>query len=124
MTSPIESVTTAVLGMALDAASLRHQAIATNIANVNTVGYAPQQVSFEAQLENARRSLDGGGHIDSFTLAGVQARTEAAPGDTGPIRLDVEMAKLAQNNVQYQTLVKVLNRHFAILNTAVSDGKR
>jgi flagellar basal-body rod protein FlgB len=125
MTIAIESVTTSLLGMALDAASLRQQAIATNIANVDTAGYVPRQVSFEAQLEQARRSLDADGAIDPFSLGTIRPRIEAAPdGLASPVRLDVEVAKMAQNTVQYQTLVKAINRHFAILNTAASDGKR
>ena len=41
MTDGIEAVTRSALALALDAASLRQQAIATNIANANAVGYVP-----------------------------------------------------------------------------------
>ena len=49
MTDGIEAVTRSALALALDAASLRQQAIATNIANANVIDYVPQRVSFEAQ---------------------------------------------------------------------------
>lgn len=121
----IEAVTTTALGMALDAAALRHQAIANNIANANTPGYQPLRVSFESQLDAARASLHEGGRIDPHDLEGINATTARIPaGGAVPIRLDTEVANMAQNLVHYQTLIKVLNRHFSILASAASDGKR
>jgi|SRR5450830_132267 len=127
MTDGIEAVTTSVLGLALDAASLRQQAIAANIANADAVGYVPLKVSFEAQLEDARRALDDGGKLSADMLAGVAPRIEADTSATtwsGKVRLDVEMAKMTQNAVQYQALIKGLSKHFSILSSAVNDGKR
>jgi flagellar basal-body rod protein FlgB len=126
MTQGLESVTTAILGLAMDAASLRQQAIAANIANANTAGYVPQGVSFEAQLGDARRGLRTEGHIDPFALAGVKVQMQAlqSGAQTGSIQLDTEVAALSQNTMQYQVLAKGLNKHFAILESAFSDGKR
>lgn len=127
MTQGMEAITVAALGLALDAASLRQQAIATNIANANTPGYAPLAVSFEDQLEDARRALRTHGRLDAAALAGVQPALQHAPGLNGlPARmlLDVEAANLAQNSVHFQALLKGLNRHYQILSSAVSDGKK
>lgn len=127
MNQGMEAITVAAIGLALDAASLRQQAIATNIANANTPGYAPLAVSFEDQLEDARRALRTHGRLDAAALAGVQPALQHAPGLNGlPARmlLDVEAANLAQNSVQFQALLKGLNRHYQILSSAVSDGKK
>lgn len=127
MTQGIEAVTTAALALALDAASMRHQAIATNIANANTPGYAPLTVSFENQLEDARRALNTGGRLDATSLAGVQPGMEHAKGPGGlpaKLMLDVEAANLAQNSVHFQALLKGLNRHYQVLSAATSDGKK
>lgn len=127
MTPAIESITTATLAMALDAATLRHQGIAQNIANANTEGYAPVALSFEGQLEQARRSLRERGRVDPFTLSGVRPQLGPAVGVDGQIakvQLDTEVARLAQNAVHFQALTKGLSRHFAILSSAASDGKK
>jgi flagellar basal-body rod protein FlgB len=128
MTDGIEAITTAALGLALDAASLRQQAIAANIANAGSADYAPVTVSFDAQLEDARRALESPGRLDATSLAGVQPRLEAVPfdatGEPPEVSLDVEMANLARNSVQYQALLKALSRHYAMLSAAVSEGKR
>ena len=57
MTDGIEAVTRSALALALDAAAMRQQAIATNIANANVIDYVPQRVNFEAQLADARRMM-------------------------------------------------------------------
>lgn len=128
MTEGIEAVTTAALRLALDAASLRQQAIAANIANVKTEGYVPVQVSFEDQLDDARRTLQSEGQLDATSLASVTPRLQAVPdaraGVTGQVLLDAEVARMAQNAVQYQALVKGLSKHYAILALAASDGNK
>ena len=127
MLNSIESTTTSALALALDAATARHQIIANNIANVNTEGYIPQALSFEGQLEQARRSLRERGQVDGSALANVRLRLEPAlqaDGQPAKVQMDTEMGQLAQNAVQYQALIKGVSRHFAILSSAVSDGKK
>jgi flagellar basal-body rod protein FlgB len=129
MTEGLEAITTAALGLALDAATLRHQAIATNIANADVEGYVPLMVNFEAQLDDARREIDRHGSLDALSLSRVAPRLERS-ADTGAlglspkVQLDIEVAHMAQNGVQYQALVKGLEKHYAILSTAVGDGKK
>jgi flagellar basal-body rod protein FlgB len=127
MTDPISNITTAALGLALDAASLRQQAIAANIANHATEGYVPQQVDFAAQMEEARRTLDSKGSLDAASLANVKARLQPmldAQGLPAKVRIDEQVADLAQNAAHFQALAKGLSRHYSILSTAVMDGKR
>jgi flagellar basal-body rod protein FlgB len=128
LTEGIEAITTMALGLALDAAALRQHASAANIANADTVGYVPVQVSFEAQLEDARRALQTRGRLDVASLAGVEPRLESVgPDATGlppTVMLDVEVAGMVQNAVHYQALIKGLSKHYAILSAAVSDGKK
>jgi flagellar basal-body rod protein FlgB len=127
MTDGIEAVTRSALSLALDAATLRQQAIATNIANADAVGYVRQHVNFEAQLADARRGLRETGRLDAFALGDVRPRIEAALDGNGlpaQVRLDVEAADMARNAVHYQALAKGLARHYAILSMAVGDGRR
>jgi flagellar basal-body rod protein FlgB len=127
MTDGIEAVTRSVLALALDAASLRQQAISANIANANAVGYVPQRVSFEDQLVDARRSMVQTGRLDAFALGDVRPRMETVADSQGvpaQVQLDMEAADMARNAVQYQALVKGLSRHFAILSMAAGDGRK
>jgi flagellar basal-body rod protein FlgB len=124
MAQPIEAITTAALGLALDAASLRHQAIAANIANHATEGYVPLRLDFEEQLAAARR---GPGGLDEFALSSVRLELQPAldaQGLPARVQLDTEMADMSRNTVQFQALARGLNRHFAILAMAAGDGRK
>jgi flagellar basal-body rod protein FlgB len=127
MFAGIEALTTASLSLALDAATLRQQAIASNIANADVAGYQALEVAFESQLTQARESLQRQGSVDAFSLADVQLKmTPMASTSNVPasIKLDAEVAKLAQNTLHYQALIKGLNRHFSLLSSAISEGKK
>jgi flagellar basal-body rod protein FlgB len=119
--SSIEALTVPALSAALDAALIRQQVGAHNIANANTEGFQPQRVSFEVAMSTAR-SGSASGAVD---LA-LSSRLEPQLGLSvdGAVRLDSEVAAMAQNSAHYQALLKALNRHLSVLATAVSDGKR
>jgi flagellar basal-body rod protein FlgB len=123
----MEAVTSTALSLALDAAVLRQKAIASNIANANTVGYVRQTTNFDRQVERLNAGWQGGGGLRAEALRGVSVRIEpvAADGVTEPgVQLDTEMVDMAQNAVQYQTLLKGLERHYSILSSAISEGKK
>lgn len=127
MAENIEALTTATLALAMDAASLRQQAIAANIANHATQGYVPQKLDFAAHMGEVRRSITSKGAVDPAALGAVRLQLQPVldgRGQPAKVRLDAEMADMAQNAVQYQVLARTLNRHFAVLATAVSEGKR
>jgi flagellar basal-body rod protein FlgB len=118
--------TTGLLSMALDAAVLRQQAIAQNIANANTPGYQRIGVSFESRLAAL---ADGHGQVRAPSLSELAAyrpRLEvAAPGSSGqPVSLDEEMAQLSQTTLHHQALLKALDKHMALISMAVNEGKR
>ena len=125
----IESLTLPSLSLALDAAVMRHQVIASNIANVHTVGYVPQHLTFEAEMSRAsqgrvtptgRSAAEG----ESMTLNVRMDPTANADEATGAVHVDREVAAMAQNSMHYQTLLRGLNRHLALLTSAVTEGKR
>lgn len=127
MVSRVENLSTASIGFALDAATLRHQAIAANIANVNTEGYVPQKLSFASQLEQMQVFFDKDRKNEPTSFSGprlVLSPSLDASGKPTKVELDMEVAAMAQNSVHYQSLIKGLSRHYAILGSAVSDGKK
>lgn len=122
-----EAVTTSMLKLALDAASLNHQAIANNIANINTPGYAPVRVNFEEQMESIRQTLEQGGRVNPDMLSGIQPvmeRGKPLGSEDRTATLDMEAAKLAENTVHYEALLKVAGMRMSMVNSAINEGKR
>lgn len=124
MTDAIEAITTSALRLALDAATLRQQAIASNIANADTAGYVRQTTSFERQVEQLRQAWRAQGTPEASLFSNVQVRIEPDLNQPTGVQLDTEVAQMAQNTAHYQALLKGLSRHYAILSIACSDGKK
>ncbi|MGC3963591.1 MAG: hypothetical protein QM803_09770 [Rhodocyclaceae bacterium] len=122
----IEQVTIALARMALDAGQMRQTAIASNIANVNNPSYVPLSVSFEDQLDAARRTLQAGGPIQGASLDGVRAQWLSVPGgnEGQGVQLDSELAAMSANSLQFQTLIRGVAKHYALLQIAFTEGKK
>lgn len=124
MVSLIDSSTVGLLSLALDAAGMRQQAIAQNIANVNTPGYQRMGVSFESRLDELRQDLRQGRAPSLAGLAALRPQFEAAGAAGEAVALDTEMASLSENTLHHQALLKALNKHFALIGSAINEGKR
>ncbi|MEN9864918.1 MAG: flagellar basal body rod protein FlgB [Pseudomonadota bacterium] len=125
MISALEGSTPVVLSLALDAAVLRQQAIAQNIANANSPAYRKQSVSFEENMAAQRSALAHGGklNLSAPALASYAPQLLQAP-TVGGVALDEEVAKLSSTVLQHQVLLRALNKHFGLLSMAISEGKR
>ncbi len=121
----VDNSTTALLSMALDAAAMRQQAIAQNIANANTPGYRSHSVSFEEHFSDVRDSLEQGRSVSTSGLAAYRPVLDIAEATepVGSSSLDMEVAKLSENALHHQALLKALNRHISIISAAIGEGK-
>jgi flagellar basal-body rod protein FlgB len=124
----VESITTSILSAALDAANLRQQVIAANIANANRSDYVAQRASFEATFAGLMPGSAVKPH-DEAPAGGLDLRMRLIPdlgidGAPRAVQLDSEVGALAQNTVHYEALVKGLSKYLSVMASAASDGKR
>lgn len=127
MPMPIESVTTAALSAALDAAGRRQALVAANIANGGTPGYVPLRLSFDSQLEEVRSALRTGKLLDANGLDALRSLAELPPepGEArGGVQIDAEMVELARNAGHFQALIQGVSRHLSLQALAAADGKK
>lgn len=116
----------------LDAGMLRARTIANNIANVTTPGYRRVEVSFEEELRKAldRTRLQGmktdENHLDigRKNIARIKPRAyrphdPTMPSGTNNVDIDMEMAKLAENQLLYNMSLKFVKGTYAKLDAAV-----
>ena len=118
----------------LDGLNKRHQTIANNIANVDTPGYKRKTVSFRNELTKA---LDGEQelavtnkkHISptNQNLSTVKPQINREENtemrnDKNNVSIDAEMAHLARNTLEYQTVSKQLGNQFRRLEVAIKKG--
>ncbi|MCR5526755.1 MAG: flagellar basal body rod protein FlgB [Lachnospiraceae bacterium] len=111
-----------VLDKAADASWMRNQAIANNVANIDTPGYKRQDVSFSDQLEKALRhsrfdSLDD--KIDNINVSRLKGRiyTDAENYsyrlDGNNVDVDTENTEMAANQILYQGLTGSITSEFS-----------
>lgn len=128
---------TNILEKALDASWLRNEAISNNIANANTPGYKRSYVKFEDVLSDS---------IGKFHISGEDKDPEFLPigndvakinepqivtedftsmrKDENNVDVDVEMADLAKNTIEYNTLITQLSKEFNKIKSAINEGRR
>ncbi|MHC1726142.1 MAG: flagellar basal body rod protein FlgB [Syntrophobacteraceae bacterium] len=106
--------------------SMNQKLISGNLANINTPGYKAKAVSFD---ETLRQSLEeqvlhmvrsNGAHAAPDSP--LQAMQAPEIVESGPVDLDTEMVKLTKNSIEYQYMVSMLNKKFAMLKTAIAEG--
>ncbi|MBC7977238.1 MAG: flagellar biosynthesis protein FlgB [Myxococcales bacterium] len=111
----------ALLSRALDAAALRQTVHATNVANVDTDGYRRLEVVYSAELQ--RLSAEGPALDVNEALAWAAPEPEVVESAQTTVRLDQEMAGMAENAVRYQALLGAIERTLGLLRSAARDGR-
>jgi flagellar basal-body rod protein FlgB len=107
------------LERALTGASLRQEAIASNIANVNTPGYRREDVDFQSALRNAWGRPDAVARVSPAVGADPSAVVRQ---DGSSVDIDVEAAAQAKNGLQYEAIAQVMKARTAILRAAIGIG--
>lgn len=126
-----------ILNRAMDAAVLRQQVAADNIANVNTPGFRRRFVRFEEELARALRGRGVAGarthpkHIPVGVVSVEQVRPRVVRDDVSVMRndgnnvdIEREMAINAAAELQYAALTLVTSARYRMLRSAITQGGR
>ncbi len=127
--------TTDYLQKGLDATWLRNEVISNNIANEDTPGYKASEVRFEnvlvsaisgseLELKTTREGHIKKGSPDLYELEPkvVTEENTSYRYDENNVDVEAEMVSLAQNTLQYYTMVSKINSEFNKLNMAIRGG--
>jgi len=125
-----------VLHKGLAAGWMRNAVIRNNIANVETPGFKASDLEFETLF---RRAIEEGGFVGTRThekhielgsgnLNNIrpriyQRRDLSMRYDGNNVDIESENVKLAQNQIQYNTLMEKLNSEIRRLRMAISEGR-
>ena len=132
----IDDAMMAGLSQALDLRAKRQELLAGNLANVDTPGYQPVDMAFEAALTQA---LDTGGRAPR--LAGtdpkhMRAQAQAPQADDtvvlrpdvvdsldgNGVDLDQEVARFVDNATRYRATAEVIRRRYALMNQILTQA--
>lgn len=105
----------------LDASSLRHEALAANIANLETPGFKRLDLSpdFARQLEKVAAS--GPGEAVNLHPKVVQdPNARAVRPDGNSVELDRELIEMSRNSLEYDFLTQYASDSLKRLKTAIT----
>jgi flagellar basal-body rod protein FlgB len=105
------------LEKAIEGAAARQQAIAQNLANVDTPGYQRVDVDFHQTLANALAS--GGQGLQGVAFSPQRDATATVRYDGSTVDPDVESAAQARNGLEYEALVQISKARIEILQSAM-----
>ncbi|MDI6604706.1 MAG: flagellar basal body rod protein FlgB [Thermoanaerobacteraceae bacterium] len=124
------------MGKALDAAMLKNNVIANNIANVDTVGFKKSEVRFDEILKdsidnqklqglitNSKHIPIGVPSLDDIKPQVIQDNNTSMRLDGNNVDIDAEMSNLAKNQIYYNAIVQRVNGELTSIMTAVKDGR-
>ena len=107
------------LERAIGGAAQRHQALAANLANVNTPGYQRVDVDFQSALRGALSSDDARSALEHASFSAERDATAVSRADGNSVDADAESAKLAANALEQQAAVTVAQARIQILKSAM-----
>ena len=134
LTGPIDKV----LSNALDAAWLSQKVTANNVANVNTPNFKRSEVSFQDKLQAVIQANEGGKmtlthpkhigdgprmRLEEVTPEIYRVRNTSLRADGNNVDMDVEMARLAEIQLLYNTLTEVISAKNRRLRAAITEGR-
>lgn len=116
------STMTAITKM-LDVALVNQALISNNIANINTTGFKVSHIDFDQQLRQLESVLSSSSSTTSLSDQ-IESIQPVVLEQLDPTSLDAEVALLAKNMVNYQTLIEARSELSALLKIAIHGGSR
>ena len=126
------------LGRGLAAATMRHEVISNNIANVNTPNFKRSAVNFEdllakeLHLDNDGRRLDMVRTHDRHLPMALPGKVHAVIEEDGTttmrvdnnnVDIDIEMAGLAKNQLYYNAMTTELGSFINRMKVVFTSGQ-
>ncbi len=115
-----------ILERILQTTHFRHRVLASNVANVDTPGYKAKDVKVQNAFKKELVELLSTNKFHMKLISGrsgVRSKimTETTPSwnDKNNVELDLEIAKMTENALLYQSSVKLLSTRFRMFKNAI-----
>jgi len=108
--------------VALDGLTMRQEAIANNVANINTANYTASSVDFESSLQNAVANPNAGFGMSSSSL--VTTSLQTGPYDQRGNNVDLEHETLlgTETNLRFQLAIRAAEGRFTQMSNVIKSA--
>lgn len=111
----------------------RQNVLASNVANVDTPGFRPMELTrgdLEPEADGTLplrvthpAHVGSGGLRGPFRLHEDQEQVVSGGNDVNTVSLEREMSKVAANHLRYEGAVRIVRRQLGMLRYAANDGQ-
>ncbi|MBA3003026.1 MAG: flagellar basal body rod protein FlgB [Desulfurivibrio sp.] len=114
-----------IMRQALTLRQERHGLIQSNVANYETPGYTVQDFNFAKVMESV---IAGQGELARTNKGHMQldameaSKTREFASEKRPVDLDEEMVKMAENQLMFQAIAKIIGKKFVGIRYAIDEG--
>ena len=103
----------------------RHTVLAGNVANLDTPGYRPFDLT-RSSTETTRLAVTAAGHVGatapSTYVTSFDDGGDLQGADGNAVSLERELAKIDANRARYATTAELVSRWLVMLRYAAGDG--
>jgi flagellar basal-body rod protein FlgB len=109
---------TELLNAGIRAERLRQEAIANNIANIETPGYRRIDVNFEELLAKAL-SETGEADLSEIEAQLYQPKKTQVKSNGNDVNMETEVGEMIKNTLRHKTYVRLLNKNYRQIELAI-----
>ena len=106
------------LEASLDIRLQRQELLTSNLANIDTPNFQPNDLAFEGFLTEAQGDSPTGS--DATQIARTTEGTQSLDGNG--VDLDSQVGKMAENTMRYDTALELMRRKMALMRYAAGMG--
>jgi flagellar basal-body rod protein FlgB len=111
-------LTQIALDRALTGANTRQGVLSNNVANANTPGFLPSDVDFHSAIQAAMSAGNAEGSLAETAFTPQQSGGPITADGNG-VDMDVQMANLSENALDYEALTAVSHARLNMLSTVI-----
>ena len=112
------------LKLTMEASAARHNALASNIANVSTPGYKRMDLdpAYQTSFERTLQQIQEGQTVPFATKPVIAEDKTASKGDLdgNNVNLDHELPELMKNSTNFEFASRLLAKQYNAIHTAIT----
>jgi flagellar basal-body rod protein FlgB len=102
----------------IQAESLRHKAIANNVANLETPGYRRIDVNFEQLLAKALEP-SGEAELSEIEAEFYHPKQTPVKSNGNDVNIEAEVGEMVKNTLRHKAYIRILNKKYAQIDLAI-----
>lgn len=108
-----------ILEKVMDITTFRRKVLTSNIANADTPNYKAKDISFQTEMKKMMDNINIGNTSKNGSFDVFETQNTMPNRDGNTVNVDIEMAKISENSLTYNTAIQLYSRKARMLRDAI-----